>query len=233
MHAELGVEFQTEARPEVSRAPAAQPGRFAESGSDATHTARPQISGRRAAARDADSELAARFERYQSELDVSVEHADLLTGSRGLANFFEAALREHAHAPDVAAWIVNDLRGLLGDRSLGDLPFNGGGLGRLAGLVAEGGVSRRAAKDILARMVEEGGEPAELVEAMGLGKVTDEAALGSVVDDVLGAWPKEVDAYRNGKRKLIGLFVGEVMKATAGAADPQSARNLLAERLDG
>ena len=88
-------------------------------------------------------------------------------------------------------------------------------------------------KDVLARMVKRGGEPAELVEAMGLGKVTDEAALASVVDDVLGAWPKEVDEYRNGKRKLIGLFVGEVMKATAGAADPQSARKLLAERLDG
>ena len=194
---------------------------------------RPQISGRRAAAREADSELAARFERYQSELAVSAEHADLLTGSLGPADFFEAALREHADGPGVAAWIVNDLRGLLGDRTFRDLPFDGGGLGRLAGLVADGGVSRRAAKDILVRMVEKGGEPSELVEAMGLGKVTDEGALASVVDAVLAAWPKKVDDYRNGKKNLIGLFVGEVMKATSGAADPQAARQLLAERLDG
>ena len=193
---------------------------------------RPQISVRRAAAREADSELAARFERYQSGLAVSAEHADLLTGSLGPADFFEAALREHGDAPGVAAWIVNDLRGLLGDRSLDDLPFDGGGLGRLARLVADGGVSRRAAKDVLVRMVEEGGEPSALVEAMGLGKVTDEGALSSVVDEVLAAWPKKVEEHQDGKKNLIGLFVGEVMKATSGAADPQRVRQLLSERLD-
>ncbi len=149
-----------------------------------------------------------------------------------MGDFFEAALAEHADAEAVAAWIVNDLRGLLDGRTLGELPFDGDGLGRLAALVAAGKVSRRAAKDVLARMVEDGGEAAELVESMGLGKVTDRDVLAAIVDAVLADWPDKVEEYRGGNRNLIGLFVGETMKASRGAADPKTVRALLETRLD-
>jgi Asp-tRNA(Asn)/Glu-tRNA(Gln) amidotransferase B subunit len=92
-------------------------------------------------------------------------------------------------------------------------------------------VTRRAAKDVLARMVEEGGDPAELVEEMGLARMADPEQLGEVVDAVLAAWPEKVDEYREGKKALIGLFVGEVMKKTGGAADPETAKSLLRARL--
>ena len=193
---------------------------------------KPQIADARADARASDPDLAARFRRYQDELGVSTELADLLTGSRAEADFFEAALREHDDAPAVAAWVVVELRGARGDRTLEELPFGGGQLGRLAALVAEGRVSRRAAKDVLARMVEEGGEPAALVEAMGLEKVSDVNELAAIVDRVLAAWPEKVEAYRAGKQSLVGMFIGEVMKATGGSADPKAVRHLLAERLD-
>ncbi|MEQ1857539.1 MAG: glutamine--tRNA ligase/YqeY domain fusion protein [Longimicrobiales bacterium] len=177
-----------------------------------------------------DPAVAARAARYQSELGVAADHAELLASDPA---FFEQALAVHANAPDVAAWIANDLRGLVEGRALADLPFGGEAVGRLAGLVQEGRISRRAAKDVLARMVAEGGDPERLVETMGLTKVSDPAVLGAAVDAVLARWPEKVVEFRGGKASLMGLFLGEVMKQTRGAADPTAAKRLLTERLQG
>jgi glutaminyl-tRNA synthetase len=193
---------------------------------------RPQVSDERTAARAADHVLAERFARYSDDLGLSVEQADLLTGSRGAGDFFEAALAEHEDASAVASWVVTEVRGVLAGRALVDLPFGGAELGRLAALTADGTVSRRAAKDVLSRMAESGGDPPALIEAMGLAAVTDADALSTVIDDVLAAWPEKVEEYRAGRKNLTGLFVGEVMKATRGAADPATVRSLLADRLD-
>jgi Asp-tRNA(Asn)/Glu-tRNA(Gln) amidotransferase B subunit len=131
--------------------------------------------------------------------------------------------------------MVNDLRGALGEEvgSLEELPFGGAALGRLARLVHEDRVSRRAAKDVLAAMVAEGGDPAEHIARLGLEKVSDEGELEPVVERVLGEWPGKVEEYRAGKKALLGLFVGEVMKATGGAADPKAVKALLERRLEG
>jgi Asp-tRNA(Asn)/Glu-tRNA(Gln) amidotransferase B subunit len=80
-------------------------------------------------------------------------------------------------------------------------------------------------------MAEHGGEPARLVEELGLGRVTDEDTLGPIVDEVLRAWPEKVEEYRNGKTGLMGLFMGSVMSAIKGA-DPQAVRALLTARLN-
>lgn len=181
--------------------------------------------------RELDPALAARLVRYTGELGVSDEHAELLVDAPEWADFFEAGLASYDDAAGLAVWIVNDLRGLLGDRGPADLSFGGGEVSDLATLVDEGAVTRRAAKDVLARMVEEGGDPAELIEAMGLTKVGDPDALGEVADAVLSAWPDKVAEYRDGKTNLIGLFVGEVMKKTGGAADPKTAKAVLLARL--
>ncbi|HUP52033.1 MAG TPA: glutamine--tRNA ligase/YqeY domain fusion protein [Longimicrobiales bacterium] len=180
-------------------------------------------------ARDLSPEIAMRIERYRSEFGVIDEHAELLARS---PDFFEAALGEHRDATAVASWIVVDLRGLLGDRTLSDLPFGGEAVGRLAALVDAGKVSRRAAKDVLARMIEEGGQPEAWVESMGLEKMSDREALGAIIESVLAGRPDKVAEYRGGKKGLIGFFVGEVMKQSGGAADPARAKHMLSERLD-
>ncbi len=156
----------------------------------------------------------------------------MLTGSRGASDFFEAALTEHDDAPTTASWMVNDLRGVLAGRTVGELPFGGAALGTLIGLVSDGLISRRAGKDVLGEMAELGGDPREIVRRLGLEKVTDAASLDRAVDEVLSAWPEKVLEYRAGRTNLIGLFVGEVMKATRGAADPKLAKQLLTERLE-
>jgi len=193
---------------------------------------KPQMSEDRVRAREADATLGARFTRYQDELGLSQEHADLLTETRPVGDFFEAAVGVHDDAPAVAAWVVTDVRGVLDGRELDELPFDGADLGRLAALVADGAVTRRAAKDVLAQMAEHGGDAATWVDELGLATLTDTDALGDAVDGVLGSWPEKVAEYRAGNGNLIGLFVGEVMKATGGAADPKAARALLVERLE-
>ena len=193
----------------------------------------PRVSEEREAVRDADPDLAARMERYVRELGVTREDADVLTASPEAADFFEAALAEHDDAPGVASWVVNDLRGVLDGRTVSALPFDGAALGRLAAMVADGRVSRRAGKDVLAEMARRGGDPIEIVARLGLAQVADQDTLGPVVEGVLAAWPAKVEEYRAGNPKLMGLFVGEVMKATKGAADPKVVKALLAERLGG
>jgi glutaminyl-tRNA synthetase len=192
-----------------------------------------RIADVRRAARQADPELAERFARYRAERGLSLEDADLLTGTRPLSDFFEAALEAHGDAPAVAAWVANDLRALLDEGGVDSLPFGGAMLGRLVALIDDGTVSRRAAKDVLAEMAAGGGEPAEIVRRLGLEKLADPEALGRVVAEVLAAWPDKVAAYRAGNHNLLGLFMGQVMQRTGGTADPGTARRLLEQALEG
>ena len=184
-------------------------------------------------ARDRNPELAARFARYQDELGMSADDADLVTGVASVARLFEDAVAAH-HAPsDVANWIINDLAQYLEDGKADALPFGGADLGALVALVDGGTISRTAGKEVLAVMVQEGGEPALIVEARGLHQLTDRDAIADAVDEVIGAHPDKVEQYRSGREGLAGFFVGQVMRATGGTADPELVSELVHERLDG
>ncbi|MSR36982.1 MAG: glutamine--tRNA ligase/YqeY domain fusion protein [Gemmatimonadetes bacterium] len=185
----------------------------------------------RDAARSADQTLAARMARYQKELGVSAEEADLLTADRGLADFFEGTLAAHADAHSVAAWVINELAREARGRSLADLPFGPCELGRLVAMVEAGAVSRLAAKEVLAELAERGGDPEAIVDARGLRQVGDRSALGAHVDAVLAGWPAKVEEYRGGKKGLLGFFVGQVVRASGGGADPKVVKEILEGRL--
>jgi glutaminyl-tRNA synthetase len=192
-----------------------------------------RISPARETARGADPELAARFARYRATPGLTLEDADLLSGDRVTGDFFEAALAVHPDAGAVAAWIANDLRAAAGDRTLESLPFGGSALGRLAGLVAGGRVARPAGREVLAAMIDGGGDPEAIVRDRGLEAVSDPAALAPVIAGVLSARPDKVEEYRGGRHNLLGLFMGDVMRATGGTADPALVRRLLQEALGG
>ena len=194
---------------------------------------KPAVNESREAVRAADPQLMARFERYSDGLGLTLEQADLLTTSPEVSDFFEKALAVYDEPAEVAGWITTDVRGLLGARRLKDLTFDGEGLGQLVALVAADRLSRRAGKDVLARMIDEGGDPHQLIVEMGLEKVSDRSALERVIEEIFAAWPEKVIEYQAGKSGLIGMFVGEVMKSTNGAADPKVARELLLEKLGG
>ncbi len=186
-----------------------------------------RIAPERRAAREADPWLAARFEAYREERGLSTKQADLLTADRATATFFESAAEAAGSDADAAAWIANDLQGLLSDDGVAGLAVDGAAVGRLVARVRDGQVSRRAAKDVLAELVRDGGDPDAIIARDGLAPVADADALEPVVREVLDAWPDKVAAYREGSTNLMGLFMGQVMKRTGGRADPALTRRLL------
>ena len=171
------------------------------------------------------------FERYHKTLDLSYEEARLLYERPELAAFFDAALNEGNHVRAVANLVLNELKAELKDRAIDDLPFKGAAIGRLAGLIEDQTISGPIAKKVLAEMLRSGGEPAEIVEKKGLKQVTDLGELEPVIDRLIAENPDKVQRYRDGKKNLMGFFVGEVMKATRGKANPKIVNQLIGKKL--
>ncbi|TNF38169.1 MAG: glutamine--tRNA ligase/YqeY domain fusion protein [Deltaproteobacteria bacterium] len=185
----------------------------------------------RAKAREADPQLAAAFARFQTEHGLSEDDADVLTGDTALAAFYEAAAEGHAPEP-VAKWVTNVLLAEVKDRPVSDLPFDGAAFARLIELADAGTVSTPGAKAVLEVMLKDGGEPADIVKARGLEAVTDDGALQRLVDDALAANPDNVARYKEGKTALLGFFVGQVIRASGGSADPTRVKALVKATLD-
>jgi len=174
-------------------------------------------------------ELAAAYERYRSRLGLPDDLADLLTGSEEEAAFFDAAAAASAHPIAVANWVVHEVRGVSTGDGTGAL--TPAALATLVDLVESGGVSRQVAKDLLSRLVAEGGDPGEIVAHEGLGRLDDPDSLAAIVDDVLGRHVDEVARYRDGQTGLLGFFIGQVMRATDGRADAATVREVLGHKL--
>ena len=100
-------------------------------------------------------------------------------------------------------------------------------------LIDGGNISGKIAKEILPELLEKGGSPKAIVDERGLGMISDPAAIEAIVDELLGAHPEEVEAFRGGKTKLKGFFVGQLMKKTGGKADPKLANQILSRKLKG
>ena len=185
----------------------------------------------RAEARRRDASLAQRMAALVAR-GVAEADADVLTASHELAAFFEAALTAH-DAASTTRWATNVLLAELKERAVDEVATDGATFGRLVALVDDGTVSTSAAKEVLEALLAEGGDPAEIVERRGLRQVSDAAALGATIDDVLAANPGQLAAYRGGKAALFGFFVGQVMRASGGSANPKTVQAVLREKLDG
>jgi glutaminyl-tRNA synthetase len=185
----------------------------------------------RAEARLRDPLLAERLAAWPAEHGIPADVADLLTGDRATGDLFLAAVAAGGPAPAVARWLVNELPAALGDRALAGTQLAGAGLGPLVAAVDRGEITAAAGKEVLAELVERGGDPAAIIAERGLAQLSDEGALAQLVDQVLEANAAKVDQYRAGKTALFGFFVGQVVKASQGKANPQVAQKLLAERL--
>ena len=176
-----------------------------------------------------------RRRRFVAEYALPLHDAELLTGDRALADYFEEAVRIHSNPKALANWIGSELlRELRGDpAAVTDAPVRPPALARLVALVDEGTISGKMAKELFERMVRTGEEPDAIVRREGLRQVADEDAIGRVIDQVVAAHPGVVGDYRGGKKQAAGFLVGQVMKATQGKANPQLVNRLLAERLGG
>jgi glutaminyl-tRNA synthetase len=185
----------------------------------------------RAEARLRDPVLADRLAAWPEAHGISEADAELLSGDRATGDLFAQAVAAGAPARVVARWIINELPHELGDRDMGASPMTGAALGALVIAAESGAVSGPAAKEVLAELVRRGGDPEDIIASRGLAQVNDEAAIGAIVDQVLAANSDKVDQYRDGKSALLGFFVGQVVRASHGKANPQVIQKLLLARL--
>jgi glutaminyl-tRNA synthetase len=175
--------------------------------------------------------LEARLERYVRELGLSDYEAEILTRDGDIADLFEATVGEGVSAKSVANWVINELLTELKTQGISELAFDAGDLRRLIRLVEQGTISSSAGKAVLAELTEQGGDPLEIVERLGLRQINDPAELEPVLAAVIAANPDKVAAYRGGKTGLLGFFMGQVMARTGGRANPELAKELLERAL--
>ncbi|MGF1476604.1 MAG: Asp-tRNA(Asn)/Glu-tRNA(Gln) amidotransferase subunit GatB [Geminicoccaceae bacterium] len=170
--------------------------------------------------------------RFVESYGLGAEEAGILVADRAGADFFEAVARDR-DPKQAANWCITELSGQLNRRglSLEQSPVSAASLGKLIDLVTDGTLSGRMAKDVFQIMVDTGADPDAIVEEKGLRQVTDEDAIAVVVDQLIEANPGQVEQARVNP-KVLGWFVGQVMKATQGKANPAMVNKLLRERLD-
>lgn len=173
-------------------------------------------------------------ERFIKDYQLSPYDAGVLTAGRALADYFEETARLSGKAKSAANWVMGDILRFLNEekRDLADCRILPKALADMIILIEEGTISGKMAKEIIEEMYKTGAAPKEIIEAKGLVQITDENALLEAVEEVLAANPAQLEAYRGGKDKLFGYFVGQVMKATKGKANPAIVNDLLKTMLD-
>ena len=172
--------------------------------------------------------------RFIADYKLSPYDAGVLVGERETAAYYEAVAA--GRDPKLTAnWIITELFGALNrmGRSITDSPVSTAAFGELVGLIQDGTVSGRTAKEVFEAMLESGKGAAAIVEEKGLKQVSDTGALDAAIDQVMAAQPDKVAEYRSGKDKLFGFFVGQVMKSTGGKANPAVVNELLKKKLAG
>ncbi len=174
-----------------------------------------------------------KMSRFMNEYGLSVDDALLLTATPAVAEYFEECAKLSQNARASANWIMGDLAYLLKNsgEDIDDCPIPPGDLAALIRTIDSGEISGKIAKTVFEEMGCTREKPAAIIERMGLAQVSDEASLAAAIDRVLAANPKQVAEYRSGKTKVMGFFVGQVMKETRGQANPQVLNELLLRKI--
>lgn len=171
--------------------------------------------------------------RYVGDFGLSPYDAGVLVAEKDTAMYFEE-VAEGRDAKMAANWVINNLFAVLSERGVGitDSPISAQHLGKLLDLIADDTISTKIAKDVFEAMLETGDAPDKIVEDKGLKQITDTGAIEAAVDAAIAAGPTQVEQYKGGNEKILGWFVGQVMKATQGKANPGQVNKLLKEKLD-
>jgi aspartyl-tRNA(Asn)/glutamyl-tRNA(Gln) amidotransferase subunit B len=176
-----------------------------------------------------------RRRRFMTEFALSAYDADVLTASRELADYFESCVALHANAKAVSNWMMGEITRGLNDTgtSIDTCPVSPRLLADLLKLMEGGTISGKIAKTVFDEMWKSGKEPAVIVQEQGLVQVSDSGAIEAIIDEILTREAGQVAEYRSGKDKLFGFFVGQVMKASKGKANPTVVNELLLGKLKG
>ncbi|AEB08864.1 Aspartyl/glutamyl-tRNA(Asn/Gln) amidotransferase subunit B [Desulfobacca acetoxidans DSM 11109] len=175
----------------------------------------------------------AKKERFISQYDLPEYDAGVLTQEKALADYFEDCVRDFPQPKKVSNWIMSELMRELKkeDQDIQTCPVAPTGLARLLTLVEEEVISGKIAKSVFMEMIASGNDPDAIVKAKGLIQISDTGSLETLAREILAANPKEVADFKAGKTKVMGFFVGEMMKKTKGQANPKLANQLLSRLL--
>ncbi|MGB0799258.1 MAG: Asp-tRNA(Asn)/Glu-tRNA(Gln) amidotransferase GatCAB subunit B, partial [Planktomarina sp.] len=173
----------------------------------------------------------AKKSRFMSDFGLSAYDASVLTAETSNAAYFEATAQGR-DGKVAANWVINELFGRLkkDDKSIGDCPVSPDQLGGIIDLIAKGDISGKIAKDLFEIVYTEGGDPAAIVDDRGMKQVTDTGAIEATVDQIIADNPAQVEKAKLNP-KLSGWFVGQVIKASGGKANPQAVQKIVAEKL--
>ena len=175
-------------------------------------------------------------QRFMDAYGLSTYDAAVLASSRATARFYEQAVTggEAKRDPKLAAnWIMVELFGALNktDKGIEESPISPDQMGQLLDLMAKGTISGKIAKTVFEEMFETSHDPADIVKAKGLVQISDSGAIESAIAEIMAANADQVADYQNGNEKVFGWFVGQVMKATKGKANPAMVNELLKKKL--
>ncbi|HEX5718814.1 MAG TPA: Asp-tRNA(Asn)/Glu-tRNA(Gln) amidotransferase subunit GatB [Thermoanaerobaculia bacterium] len=175
-----------------------------------------------------------RRNRIAAQYGLSPADASLLTSSRELAGYFEAAASELPGNPKaIANWVMGEVLREVKERRIGmEEVLPPARLAAIVGLVSSGRISHTAAKEVLAAVWQSGEEPAAAIERLGLGQVSDTSQIERWIEEVIEAHPAQVGQVRSGKAQVMGFLVGQVMKRSGGRADPKVVQQLLRQALE-
>ncbi len=176
----------------------------------------------------------ARRARFIAQYGMSEYNAGVLTASKQLADYFEAAAQAGGDARAAANWVMGDLLGQLNaaGKEIAESPVSAAALAELLKLQTAGTISGKIAKDVFLKMFAAGRGARDIVESEGLAQISDTAALEKIVAEVIATSPKQVEQYKGGKQTVLGYLVGQVMKATRGQANPAAVNELLKKALE-
>ena len=172
-------------------------------------------------------------ERFVTAYDIPPYDAGVLTASRELADFYEETVKNCGKPKIASNWVMGDILGHLKDdrKDIIESPVSGVSLANMINLIEDGTISGKIAKEVFEEMWKTGKAPKKIVEERGLVQITDTGALEDAIDNVLKTNPAQVEEYKQGKEKLFGFFVGQVMKITKGKANPKLVNELLKKKL--
>jgi len=174
-----------------------------------------------------------RMHRFMDEYDLPVDDALLLTATRAAADYFEACARISGNPRAAANWIMGELAHTLKNagKDIEDSPIPPTNLAALIRSIDSGEISGKMAKTVFEEMSKNPEEPSSIIQRLGLAQVSDEASLAAIIERIVAANPKQLAEFRSGKTRVLGFFVGQVMKETKGQPNPQVVNDLLQKTL--
>ncbi|PKM43029.1 MAG: Asp-tRNA(Asn)/Glu-tRNA(Gln) amidotransferase GatCAB subunit B [Firmicutes bacterium HGW-Firmicutes-8] len=177
----------------------------------------------------------ARKTRYIRDYGLPEYDADVITASMTLSDYFDEGLKHTNNSKALSNWVMGEMMKFINSSGFSvadtEFPIPAANLAELVELIDKGAISGKIAKDVFKDMQEKGAKPGAVVEAKGLKQISDEGAVGAIVDEVLAKNPQSVEDFKNGKERALGFLVGQVMKATRGQANPEVVNRLLQEKM--